>query len=222
MPRVSRRSASVGLLATALVVAGLIPVLTALASSPAPRDQVHPRHLPSHSQVAALYPGLDGGARQVVSSATVDVRTADCLFWRPAVEANSGRWAYYLGASRSTPASQGLPDPEVHVYKFVTVPQARQAFRTVRRSIVQCAGTASDRAASVTARTVKIPRLGAGRVAQREVEVEQVDGVRTEQRTQTIWVRKNTFLVSTTVSSPTPAALRKQVRLTRVTLRLAR
>jgi hypothetical protein len=148
----------------ALPVAGLALVATAATVTPVVAD-VHPSDLPTTSQVARLFPALEGGSREVFRSRTIDTPTRDCLAFRTPLRADSGRWAGYLDAEGDSIYFKGFADPTAFVYEFDTRREADRAFRTVRKHNARCEGAFEDADVANRRTEIGVPALGRARYA---------------------------------------------------------
>ena len=147
-------------LCTAVAVG--VAAATVASVAPAAAD-VRPSDLPTTGQVAAVYPALDGGSREVFRSRTVDTPTRDCLAYRSPVQADSGRWAGYLDADGESVYFKGRTDPTVFVYEFHSRAEARAAFRIVRNHYSRCEGLFRDDDVAFRRTELGLPVVGDAR-----------------------------------------------------------
>ncbi len=126
---------------------------------------MRPADLPTTGQVATIYPALDGGSREVLPNRTLETPTPDCLAYRSAVRADSGRWASYLDAEGGSVYFEGGSDPTVFVYEFDSRPEARAAFRLVRRHYSRCEGRFRDDDVAFRRTQIRVPVMGQGQYA---------------------------------------------------------
>ena len=181
---------------------------------------VHPADLPSVTQTASSYPFLEGGGREVNRNRQLAVRTADCLTLENGPRAASGRWAFYLLADGSVPYFAGDDDPSVFVYKFGSLAGARAALGDERSSIRHCEGSATDDDGyRVTSHEIDVPRLGAARIAHREVVRQPATSGSDRDYFLSVWVRDGRYLVETRAQKDAgPVRKDRVLSLTRTTL----
>lgn len=188
------------------------------ASAVAPAGQVAHSDLPTVSQVAAIYPSLEGGSREVFANRDLAVRTASCTAYRMDRKAASGRWSLYRMSDGTSPYFSGLTDPSVFVYKFYRLTSAQRAMAAQRGSIRRCEGLSEDADGfSVNSREVPVPTFGDARVAHRETTRQKAGGDRSYELS--FWIRQGRYLVEVRAQRD-PRSMRKApvVRLARVAL----
>ena len=212
------RRATVVALACVTVVSSLLASHATAVS--ARTDGVRASDLPSVGQAARIYDYLARGNREVHRSRTISVRTRDCLYFVSAPSAASGRWATYEMSNGEGPYWVGLDDPGIFVYQFHRSAGAKRGLAIQRRAIRRCEGTSRDGDGyRVTSREVAIPRLGARRVAHREVRKNSTGPDRRDYFVD-LWVHKGRYLINAGAQTDRRApALRPVVRLAGVTLR---
>lgn len=212
-----RRHSSVAL------VALLLLVLTSGAAGAAvdPEDRVHASELPTVAQVASVYPDFVDGSREVLRNRTPETPVKDCLGYRTPIRAADGRWAFYLDADGEDPYWAGGEAPAVFRYRMSTHPEARAAFRLIRRHYARCEGTFTDDDGTVVRRAlVPVPDLAAQQFGVRTYNrTPNVITTWSYSRTVEVWVRKGRDMVKTVVQAEDyrPSKVRA-VDLTRITL----
>ena len=210
-------SRATALAASAVLTAVGITSLTTTSASAtvAPADRVRVSDLPTTSEVAALYPSLDGGSREVMSGRGTMRRSADCMGWTDGPRATSGKWAYYLDATGQSPYFSGKADPVVFVWKFHTVVGAKRAFSSEWNASRDCAGTHTFEDATVQTQVVHAPALGSTSRAWRDHE----SSSSSDDYFLTQLIRRGRYLVETRVQAPGSAPAKAPlVNLSRVTL----
>lgn len=210
-----------------LLPAALAAVL-ALGTSPEAVSQagaaraVGGRDLPTIRQVAAIYPVLAGGSRDVYRDGSLSVIARDCLSYAAGPDTRSGAWASYDDASGESPYVYGGENVGVFVYEFGGRAGAHRALRTIRRKVVRCLGTHREPGFLRTRALVDVPRIGDDRkLAWREYQRSVGGGGEVfHDRFLEIWTRTGRHLVNVRsqkeLSRPSTERL---VRLARVATR---
>ena len=211
MPRAATLTA-----AAVLATTGVLSLTAASASAAVdPGDRVYAANLPSTSEVAALYPAVHGGGREVLAGRSTMRRSDDCMGWENGPAAASGRWAYYTDASGQSPYFAGKADPVVFVWKFHTLAGAKRGFSSEWNASRDCAGTHTFEDATVATQVVPVPAMGSVSRAWRDHESSSTS----DDHFLTQLTRRGRYLVEARVQAPGFAPAKAPlVDLSRITL----
>ena len=121
---------------------GLALAASAAHAGPAPAKppRVTAAHLPTWDEVAALYPGFEGGSRKTASSRSTFVLKKNCSSYADGPMADKGRYADYYGAFDNIPVHDGYEQPSVFTMSFASVAAAKRAFKAQQAWIKGCDG----------------------------------------------------------------------------------
>jgi hypothetical protein len=160
-----RRAGSAVLVVLLPLVGG--PVAAGTADRP---PKVTPKDLPFTAAVAGLYPDLEGGSRYLTKQAKgVLLRsTTDCVATTQVARADRGTRADFFLAGGLDPAEQGVQDPTVSGFRFLTEDAAVTLVADVRDYVATCAGahsTGGDEDRTVELTPLQAPDLGDEAVA---------------------------------------------------------
>jgi hypothetical protein len=181
-------------------------------SGPGKAPPVKAANLPTWDEVAALYPGFEGGSRETASSRETFVLEKNCGSYDDGPTADKGRFADYYGAFGNIPVHSGYEQPSVLTMSFATVDAAKRAFKAQQVWIKHCDGkTVQAPMETNSYAKVAAPRLGDQRVAYRHTMVlEQTGGDPWYLNELVFWIRDGRFLldvqVRRDVAGATPAA----------------
>lgn len=186
-----------------------------------PTPKVTGADLPTIAQVAARYPYLRGGSREVNPWPPDLVRfdPACVAYTTTKVQPVSSRLANYAMRDGQGAYFSGRSDPYVGGYRFRSPRHARAAFSELRGSLVDCYGyhpDPTDPTLSNTTRELRMPRIGSDRIAVRRTHENTGDaGYFLE-----IWVRRGRFIVDVTVQNDyDPPGARPAISLARAATR---
>lgn len=130
--------------------------------------KVTPRDLPFTAAVAAIYPDLEGGSRFVTKQAkSVLLRsTEDCVETVQVARADRGTRADFFLAGDLDPLEQGVDDPTVSGFRFLTSDPAVGLMADVADYAEACAGEhVGDEGRTVTLTRLEDPDLGEEAIA---------------------------------------------------------
>jgi hypothetical protein len=212
--------------ATAVAVA-CIAVVSSLLASPVEALErgggVRASDLPSVGQAARVYDYLEGGSRTVFDYPQIDIRRKKCLGYTTGPSPTSGKRAFYNLPGGYYPIDAGLADPEIFVFQFDSVGDARDVMIMQRRAIRRCEGTTSTPIDAdtfryrVTSREIAIRELGDGRVAHREFL--RFEGEPRE-NFAIVWVRTGRYLIKAQAERNVEApSVRNVARLAAISVR---
>lgn len=151
-----------------IVVATVLVVVAAPAVAAERPPKVTPRDLPFTAAVAAIYPDLQGGSRYLTRQAKpVLLRSLDdCVETVQVARADRGTRADFFLAGDLDPFEQGVDDPTVSGFRFVTPDPAVVLMADVADYAEACAGThTGDEGRTVTLTRLADPDLGDEAVA---------------------------------------------------------
>lgn len=157
-----------------VVLAVLLPLVggASVAGAVDRPPKVTPKDLPFTVAVAGLYPDLGGGSRYLTKQAKgVLLRsTTDCVATTQVARADRGTRADFFLAGDLDPAEQGVQDPTVSGFRFLTEDAAVTLMADVRDYVVGCAGEHStggdgDEGRNVELTPLQAPDLGDEAVA---------------------------------------------------------
>lgn len=192
---------------------GLVLAASAAHAGPAPAKppRVKAANLPTWDDVAALYPGFEGGSRKTTSYRSTFVLKKNCSTYVDGPTAAKGRYADYYGAFDNIPVHDGYEQPSVFTMSFANVSAAKRAFKAQQAWIKGCDGKVVHTAMEMNSYDkVSSARMGDQRIAYRHSMVlEQTGGDPWHLNELVVWVRDGRLLldvrVRVDVAGATPA-----------------
>ena len=173
-------------------------------------------NLPTWDEVAALYPGFEGGSRKTASSRSTFVLKKNCSSYADGPMADKGRYADYYGAFDNIPVHDGYEQPSVFTMSFANVAAAKRAFKAQQAWIKGCDGKTVNTTMEMNSYDkVSWSRVGDQRIAYRHTMVlEQTGGDPWHLNELVVWVRDGRFLLDVQARVDVAGATPTQAPLT--------